>query len=264
MQKLFREIDEILRGKKTSAEMLAKGTDHIRIGPLLFFILLFGAVYGLFMGLFSLVGKTPPCFEQMVSSAAKLPLVFLLSLVVTFPSLYVFSALRGVPMNPASILKIVLVPLACSLAVLASFGPITGFFTLSTESYPFMKLLNLLFFALAGFIGFRMLVRMLNRLETAGNKGEETVSPLPREGNAPLPPSKSGPGEPEMIFPLESKAYNTFALWGLLYTLVGAQMGWILRPFVGAPGAPFAWLIEREGNIFSDILKTLGDFMAGS
>jgi hypothetical protein len=27
-------------------------------------------------------------------------------------------------------------------------------------------------------------------------------------------------------------------------------MGWILRPFIGAPSAPFQWFRERQSNFF--------------
>jgi hypothetical protein len=32
--------------------------------------------------------------------------------------------------------------------------------------------------------------------------------------------------------------------------VVGAQMGWILRPFIGAPSEPFQWFRERPSNFF--------------
>ena len=32
--------------------------------------------------------------------------------------------------------------------------------------------------------------------------------------------------------------------------VVGAQMGWILRPFVGAPSEPFQWFRERQADFF--------------
>ena len=32
-----------------------------------------------------------------------------------------------------------------------------------------------------------------------------------------------------------------FRLWVVVFALVGAQMGWVLRPFVGNPNLPFTW-----------------------
>jgi hypothetical protein len=41
-----------------------------------------------------------------------------------------------------------------------------------------------------------------------------------------------------------------FNAWTLIYAVVGAQMGWILRPFIGAPSQPFQWFRARESNFF--------------
>lgn len=39
-------------------------------------------------------------------------------------------------------------------------------------------------------------------------------------------------------------------MWVVIYALVGAQMGWLLRPFIGSPDMPFTWFRERSGNVF--------------
>ena len=39
----------------------------------------------------------------------------------------------------------------------------------------------------------------------------------------------------------------------LVFGLVGAQMSWVLRPFIGAPGMPFEWLRPRESNFFEAV-----------
>ena len=40
---------------------------------------------------------------------------------------------------------------------------------------------------------------------------------------------------------------------GAVYGLVGAQMAWILRPFVGRPGMPFEWFRHRGSNFFEGV-----------
>ena len=45
-------------------------------------------------------------------------------------------------------------------------------------------------------------------------------------------------------------AGRVFSAWTLIYAVVGAQMGWILRPFIGAPSEPFQWFRERQSNFF--------------
>ena len=48
-----------------------------------------------------------------------------------------------------------------------------------------------------------------------------------------------------------------FRLWVVVFALVGAQMGWVLRPFVGNPNLPFTWFCARESNFFQAVLHTL-------
>jgi hypothetical protein len=58
-----------------------------------------------------------------------------------------------------------------------------------------------------------------------------------------------------------STARVTFQVWVVIYALVGAQMGWILRPFIGAPEMPFQWFRHREANIFVDIAHTISKLL---
>lgn len=251
MRKWFKELDDVLRGKKADPKLLIKGTEHIQLAPLVSVSLLLGVVYGIFMGLYAVLTRTPPCFQQLAASAVKVPALFFLTIVVTFPSLYVFSALLGVQLGLKDALRVIVAPIAVNLTVLASLGPITGFFTLNTRSYHFMKLLNFFFFAVAGFIGLRILLQMLSRLETAQGGG-----PARGKGSGEQATSSSPP--PEM-----TRARKTFRIWLILYALVGAQMGWILRPFIGAPHLPFSLFRAREANIFIDVLRTIGRIFGG-
>jgi hypothetical protein len=47
----------------------------------------------------------------------------------------------------------------------------------------------------------------------------------------------------------------------VIYALVGAQMSWIPRPFVGAPELPFELFRNREANFFIDVFHTLGKLL---
>ena len=178
-------------------------------------------------------------------------------------NIYVFSALLGVNLTPLRIFKVILVPITVNLAVLASFGPITGFFTLSTDSYPFMKLLNVLFFAVAGLIGLGMLLKLLDSLEAVEESRKKEAGAAGPSGDgeeaSPRPVARPRAGE-ESLFPKGFEARKTFFVWIFLYAVVGAQMGWILRPFIGSPDMDFQIFREREANIFIDVMRTLGEF----
>lgn len=254
----LKELDEVLRGRKADPRLLASGTTHVPIQPLMGTSILLGMAYGVCMGLYAVATRATASPMQMIACAVKVPALFFLTLVVTFPSLYVFSALLGVRLNPADTLRLILVPITVNLAVLASLGTITAFFTLSTTSYHFMALLNVVFFTVSGVIGLKVLLTMLSRLEEAQRP---RVTPAPTSS-----PASSGgpPGPPELAksaaAPLpqgDTVARATFRVWVVIYALVGAQMGWILRPFIGAPNLPFAWFRHREANIFIAVVRTI-------
>ena len=294
----WKELDELLRGSKTDPKLLAEGTSHLELKPYVILSLLLGVVYGVFMGLYAMLNRPPPaCWQQMLATAIKVPALFFLTLIVTFPSLYVFSALLGARLMPLATLRVVVSATAVNLAVLASFGPITGFFTITTTSYGFMKLLNVLFFAVAGLVGLGFLARLLRRLEEAQSPtdaGDSTAPPIanpppyppdqppvnapayPPNQPSPTPPAyppnqpwQNPPPYPPMPaapVPQRTKssgAQGVFKVWLVLYALVGAQMGWVLRPFIGAPDLGFTVFRAREANIFLDILRTIGGLFAG-
>lgn len=157
----LRELDDLLRGRMTDSRSLEKGVAHINVELFLKASVLLGLCYGMCMGLFAVLNQGLPGLHQMAATMIKVPLLFFFTVGVTYPSLYVFSALLGAKFGPAELLRILVTSVAINLLVLASLGPITGFFTITTTSYPFMKLLNVLFFVIAGAAGIEFLRRTL-------------------------------------------------------------------------------------------------------
>jgi apolipoprotein N-acyltransferase len=43
-----------------------------------------------------------------------------------------------------------------------------------------------------------------------------------------------------------------FQIWVIVFGMVGAQMSWILRPFIGG-GNDFAWFRPRGSNFFQAV-----------
>lgn len=252
----FKALDRILRGEATRLPLLQTGRFEIPVAGLLFVIILLGAIYGACMALPTVMARwhSPVVsfqggsyqtsrmegFEQLGASMVKVPLLFLLTLLVTFPSLYVFSALLGSRLTLGSLLKLLMASVSVMVALLAAFGPIVAFFALSTDSYPFMKLLNVAVFAVAGFMGLAFLLQTLQRL---------TVIPL----EVTTPPAN---GEPQVK--------TIFRIWIVLFGLVGAQMGWVLRPFIGDPHRPFEFFRARESNFFEGLAHTISHLINGS
>ena len=46
-------------------------------------------------------------------------------------------------------------------------------------------------------------------------------------------------------------------VWAVVYGITGAQMGWLLRPFLGSPDLPFTLFRPREGNFFQALLRAI-------
>ncbi|MEQ8762659.1 MAG: hypothetical protein RL885_01945 [Planctomycetota bacterium] len=279
---ILREIDRLLRGEATSAESLRGGHIDIQTRTLVQAAVGLGAIYGAFMGMYAAFGETLN-FGQLFASMIKVPLLFLLTLVVTFPSLYVFSALANTRLAPRDTLRLLTASIAVTLTLLASFGPVTGFFTFSTNSYEFILLLNVLFFGVSGIAGLIFLKRCLDSLfrppeppkpeepmpsaseQKESDEGEEpeviVVPPGVQAYPRPQPPRESPYATIRRNAEAE-RARTIFRIWTVIYGAVGAQMGWILRPFIGSPELPFQIFREgRDSNFFEAVLRTLGELM---
>ena len=237
------------------------------MGGLSWVILLLALSYGLCSGLYAGCRSEDPSYLQWCSTTLKVPALFFLTLVVTFPSLYVFNALVGSRLNVWLVLQLLIASLAVNLAVLAGLGPIVAFFSFSTTSWSFMVLLNVVVYAVSGLLGMAFLLQTLQRL-----------SIVQRELPPPtLKPEQSNPaeGDPQAIVmaedisaldPLESHVLGrhvktVFSCWILLFGLVGAQMAWVLRPFFGKPHTEFQWFCTRGSNFFEGVLEALRSFM---
>ncbi len=158
------ELDRILRGELTRVSSLRRGGIDVSPGRLSLIIVVLGMIYGICMGTFALFRMKGPHAWQMVASMVKVPLLFYLTLLVTLPSLYVFNALVGSRLTLATVVRLLVASLGVMVAVLASLGPIVAFFSVSTTSYPFMILFNVVVCSVSGALGLSFLLQTLHRL----------------------------------------------------------------------------------------------------
>ena len=107
--KAFRELDRVLRG-----EPVVNPQVPVHMPSLVMMNLALAVVYGCCIGSFGLFGRDAPEYRQVLASAVKLPLMFLLTLGVTFPSLYVFNTLLGTQLRFAVLVRV----LTCAMAIL--------------------------------------------------------------------------------------------------------------------------------------------------
>jgi len=255
MKKLWKQVDALLRGREafSSEEALAQ----VQTSQLVVMVILLAAIYGAFMGVYAIFSREVPEYRQLLSSVGKVPALYLLTLFICYPSLYVFSTLLGSRLSFWSTLRLLLAVTTITVTVLASFGPIVGFFALSTESYPFMKLLNVAFFGAAGFLGVAALRKAWHSLVKSQ---EPVVTPPP-----PLAPNVPPPLVP-VAMPVKDETTQqinrVFRVWIVIYALVGCQMAWVLRPFILSPTSEFGWFRARYANFFTDVGQTLWNLIS--
>lgn len=286
-------VDQILRGNLTRDDRIAQSGIKFPVIGVSVVVILLGVIYGLCMGVFALISgaessQYSKAFAQTFASMCKVPLLFGLTLVITLPSLYVFNALIGSKLPFISVFKLLIASLAVNLAVLASMGPILAFFSASTPNYSFIVLLNVALFSMSGFLGLSFLLQTLNRLAAAAEthpinvpQNIETDSPSTSLGEsaeqqsdpethvvdeddvrivsanlAAQPHRPLGPLDQPPNTQIEKPVKGVFVCWLIVFGLVGAQSGWILRPFIGAPNKEFQWFRARESNFFEAVLQS--------
>ncbi|MFN0060000.1 MAG: hypothetical protein ACKVX7_16195 [Planctomycetota bacterium] len=257
MRKWLGHLDGLLRGEKTRKEQLETGEWDLPLPRCCGMAIILGVVYGVFMGIFAATDGRGEGWRQLIASAVKIPALFLLTLLVTFPSLYVFAALAGCQMGFRAVLRLLVAVIVVTLAIAASLAPILGFFTLSTTSYNFMVLLNVVLLAVAGFVGLGFLRNALRKLMAMSYQPPAQAPRAEGAERAPLEERLERRMAATHSVRSQDAAHHIFRLWILIYCLVGAQMGWLLRPFIGSPGLPFTWFRARTSNFFAAIFDHL-------
>jgi hypothetical protein len=275
----FRSLDRVLRGQATSTEALKANQLDVPIWGLCVLIDLLGLLYGLCMGIFDLTNGGPNAWKQALACTFKVPALFLLTLMVTLPSLYVFNAMVGSRLTLKSMVRLMIASLAVMLAVLASIGPIVAFFSFTTTSYPFMILLNVLVFAVAGSLGMLFLLQSLHRITVLANLGVTAIEtippdPLPEADFAETPEGEGwaeklrstskgdlGPLQTLPNHGLGRGVRGIFQIWVLVFGLVGMQMAWVLSPFLGHPDKGFVLFRERGSNFFQGVMDNTNHLM---
>lgn len=256
----LRQLDELLRGDRITTDRLKVGMVDFPVPLSLKLTTALAALYGASMGLFARSSAQPDAGLQILASSIKMPALFLLTLLVTFPALYVFSALARSGLTFRALMRLLLVSIVVMGAVSASFAPILAFFTLSTTSYSFMVLLNVALLGTAGIIGIGFLRRSLLVLMQAA-EAVPALSPSP-PAEAEAPAQFLVPKAPQGIF-RGRPAAHVFRVWLFIFGLVGVQMSWLLRPFIGRPDMPFTWFRPREGSFFLSVFTHLVKFFGG-
>jgi len=217
-------IETILRNRYHFFAEIRDGVGlNEKMRAMLISSLIFLAIYG------AVMGSTASAWQAM-SSAAKLPILFVATLIICSPTLYFFNVLFGSNQSLTQNFALMLTAITVTSVLLLSFAPIVVFFLLTTSGYQFFKLLNVAFFAICGMVGVMFL-----------NQGMRIVSAAGKEG-------------------AQARGWVMW-LWVVVYAFVGSQMAWTLRPFIGAPSMKFELFRQLGGNFYSNVFTSIGEIL---
>ena len=218
--KYFAVLIGFLRDRQGFLEEVRQGTRlPNKIISLLVCSSLFLAAYGAIIGAYH-------SWMQAISSAIKLPALYLITLLICIPTLFFANIIFGSKRTFGQHLALVLTAVSVTSVLLFSFAPITLFFLITTNNYQFLILLNVFIFALTGFIGVSSLYHATSLVLEQDNEGSKTRQKI-------------------------------LQFWLFLYAFVGSQLGWTLRPFFGTPDSVFQLFREREGNFYFSVIQAI-------
>lgn len=238
-------IERILRDRESVWQQIrAEQRLNALISQLLLLAAVALALYGAVLGL-------SHSAIQALASAIKLPILFLLTLAICLPTLYLFNLLFGARLSVRQSLAIVLVAITVTAALTLAFAPISLFFLITAPSYSFFKLLNVAILTLTGSVGLGFLVggmHSMNRMASADLTAAQPASPEPAEAAATKPAQ-----QPVNL--------GLLKVWIVLYGFVGTQLAWTLRPFFGDPKQPLEIFRAIEGNFYVNIIQTIAKIL---
>jgi hypothetical protein len=276
-------IERILRDRQGIWQQVVEDRGLTRLtGQMLISSMIALACYGAVLGSFHSV-------LMAVTSAVKLPLLFLVTLAICLPTLYLFNLVFGARLSVRQSLSLVMVALTVTAMLALAFAPISLFFLITAPDYGFFKLLNVAILGLSALVGLRFLTGGMRVLNDNGLLAPERpaaapISPAvpaqaPAPVPAPVPPAGNGgtatltqlapvqvpPGY--MLQPVRQTQPRPAAqrppsmtllyIWILLFGFVGTQLAWTLRPFFGSPGMKFSLYRDIDGNFYAEIFRTI-------
>jgi hypothetical protein len=219
---LLNYADDVLRRRPWTTRSAEAG---VALRLLIAIIVVFGMFYGAAMGCYG--GLWGQGLLQIFYSAVKVPLLLIATSMLALPNFFVLNTLFGLRRDFTEAIRALAATQAGLAVILASMAPFTTFWYASTADYAAALRFNGMMFAVASF-GAQILLRGY-------------YQPLIRRN----------PRHRLMLW-----------FWLLIYVFVGIQMGWVLRPFIGSPGAPVQFF--REGawsNAYEVVFKLIASLV---
>ena len=272
---------ELLQNRNRFIAEIATGNALMRkIENLLVISVCAFALYGFIMGMSN-------SFLQSLASMVKLPLLYLATTAICFPTFFIFYSLFGSKTTFMKSMAYMLTAICVMSVIMLAFAPVTLFFLLTSDNYTFFKLLNVLFFAVSGIVGVSFFYRMIVAVDSQADMEAQAAGigfpDSAADGKRPAPngTGTAGAGQAAVLGGPEAGA-NPMGIWAedlaagvrrpaaahgarnkilffwlILYAFVGTQLAWTLRPFFGAPDMPFELVRKLGGNFYVDVIKSI-------
>jgi hypothetical protein len=169
---------------------------------------------------------------QALSSAIKMPILFIGAGLFCLPALHLACLTLGTSLRMAQVATVVLAGISVTAFFLLGLSPVMLIFALTSNNYPFFQLLIVASMTVSGCIGLYYLWRgiiWVNLFERASANVRRVL----------------------------------MSAWFVMYAFVGSQMAWRLSPFVGDPALPFTILQPSHDNLYVETVRAL-DHALGS
>ena len=185
----------------------------------LLIICVFTFLYGVVMGSYY-------SFLQSLVAGLKLMFLFLATILICFPSLFVIQQVLGSKMTLRQMIFVVMSGFVLTSAIALSFSPIVILFQITGGNYHFLQLLHVAIFIFSGIFGMRLMIEALK-----------------------FACEKKG------IYP--HIGVTVFRIWIIILAFVGIQLSWNLRPFLCNKNEEFKLFRKYEGNFYTAIIYSV-------
>jgi len=178
-----------------------------------------------YLALFGVVLGMSHSWMQALMSAVKLPMLFLVTLLICLPTLYFFNLLYGSQLTFQQTTTLMMAAVTITGALSLAFASISLFFWLTIgEQYTILILLNVIILGISSWWGLSFLRQGMRHVQRQA---------------------------------LDVRQWRILTTWLVIYAFVGTQMAWALRPFFGVPSEPFVVLRSDGGTFIGSMLTAL-------
>lgn len=213
---VYRLLEQVFRDRKAFYADVQKGANAIRQS-------LWAAVaWAAALLIFGAVMGVPGGVYYMLASAIKLPLLVAVVTLAALPLFHFLALYSGVPMSVYQTIHLLSGMLIIVSVLALAFAPALLALWISVGHYGLYKLACAAVLALCGALGVLFAKQGLDKMGKAPSRTRETL----------------------------------FWMWAAVYALMGGQLAWLARPFIGSPNAPFQFFRGAGGSLYQELARS--------